>query len=315
MPLVSFTAFKKRMSKLFTHHSSLPNILRSFLRPIALHWTRWTSNASASAKPIDKVLIANRGEIACRVMRTARRLGIRSVAVYSEADRHSLHVATADEAYYIGPAAASESYLRQDKILDVAKKSGAQAIHPGYGFLSLRMLEACGGASVGDRHGNHLCTCLLEAETAVCRGGTKIIEEAPAPGLTDEVRRSIGEAAVRAAKAVDYVGTGCLSEQIPMKQEEIKVKGHSFGVYVSAAEDPGSDFMPGAGPLQHLATPPPASDLRIETGVRQGDEVSVHYDPMIAKLVVWSDNRSSALLAQHTSCSKRLPCIFASITV
>ncbi|GFR90793.1 methylcrotonoyl-CoA carboxylase subunit alpha, mitochondrial [Elysia marginata] len=280
-------------------------------------------------------------------MRTAKRLGIRSVAVYSEADRHSLHVAMADEAYHIGPATASESYLRQDKILEVAKKSGAQAIHPGYGFLSenVEFAEACerenitfvgppasairdmgikstskhimsaagvpiiegyhgedqsdeklrseaqrigypimikavrggGGKGMriamteaefdaqlesakteamkafgdqvmllekyvvkprhvevqvfGDRHGNHVY--LFERDCSVQRRHQKIIEEAPAPGLTEEVRRSIGEAAVRAAKAVDYVGAG--------------------------------------------------------------DEVSVHYDPMIAKLVVWSDNRSSAL--------------------
>ncbi|RUS74519.1 hypothetical protein EGW08_017726, partial [Elysia chlorotica] len=187
----------------------------------------------------------------------------------------------------------------------------------------------------GDRHGNHVY--LFERDCSVQRRHQKIIEEAPAPGLTDEVRRSIGEAAVRAAKAVDYVGAGTVEfimdeslkfyfmemntrlqvehpvtemitgtdlvewqlrvaggEPIPMKQEEIKVRGHSFECRIYA-EDPDSDFMPGAGPLQHLATPPPGSDLRIETGVRQGDEVSVHYDPMIAKLVVWSDNRSSAL--------------------
>ena len=84
----------------------------------------------------NKILIANRGEIACRVIQTAHRLGIRCVAVYSEADRHARHVAMADEAFLIGPAASSESYLRADKIIEVAKTSGAQAIHPGYGFLA-----------------------------------------------------------------------------------------------------------------------------------------------------------------------------------
>ncbi|GFO21429.1 methylcrotonoyl-coa carboxylase subunit alpha, mitochondrial [Plakobranchus ocellatus] len=439
------------MSNLASGNLNLTRVLRKTLRLPSTHWTRWYSNGLKEAQPIEKVLIANRGEIACRVMRTAQRLGIRSVAVYSEADRNSLHVAMADEAYHIGPASASESYLRQDKILDVAKKSGAQAIHPGYGFLSenVEFAEACerenitfvgppasairdmgikstskhimsaagvpiiegyhgeeqsveklrseaqrigypimikavrggGGKGMriamtesefdaqlesakteamkafgdqvmllekyvvnprhvevqvfGDRHGNHVY--LFERDCSVQRRHQKIIEEAPAPGLTDEVRRSIGEAAVRAAKAVDYVGAGTVEfimdenfkfyfmemntrlqvehpvtemitgtdlvewqlrvaggEQIPLKQEEIKVKGHSFECRIYA-EDPDSDFMPGAGPLLHLATPSPSDDLRIETGVRQGDEVSVHYDPMIAKLVVWSGNRNSAL--------------------
>ncbi|XP_005102546.1 methylcrotonoyl-CoA carboxylase subunit alpha, mitochondrial [Aplysia californica] len=412
--------------------------------------SRWASSAVAY-KPIDKVLIANRGEIACRVMRTAQRLGIQSVAVYSDADRHSMHVAMADEAYNIGPPAASESYLRQDKILEVARRSGAQAIHPGYGFLSenVEFAERCeqegivfvgppasairdmgikstskhimsaagvpiiqgyhgeeqsveklreeaarigypimikavrggGGKGMriamteadfeeqlqsakteamkafgdevmllekfvenprhvevqvfGDRHGNHVY--LFERDCSVQRRHQKVIEEAPAPGLTEEVRRSIGEAAVRAAKAVDYVGAGTVEfimdknldfyfmemntrlqvehpvtemitgtdlvewqlkvaagEKIPLQQEEITVQGHAFEARIYA-EDPDNGFMPGAGPLLHLSTPAPDADLRIETGVRQGDEVSVHYDPMIAKLVVWSDDRQSAL--------------------
>lgn len=439
------------MSNLLVTHTSVSGAVKTALRSPLLHWKRCRSTGPVAAKPIDKVLIANRGEIACRVMRTAKRLGIRSVAVYSEADRHSLHVAMADEAYHIGPAVASQSYLRQDKILAVAKQAGAQAIHPGYGFLSenVEFAEACerenitfvgppasairdmgikstskhimsaagvpiiegyhgedqsqeklkseadrigypvmikavrggGGKGMriamteaefdaqlesakteamkafgdqvmllekyvvkprhvevqvfGDRHGNHVY--LFERDCSVQRRHQKIIEEAPAPGLTEEVRRSIGEAAVRAAKAVDYVGAGTVEfimdenlkfyfmemntrlqvehpvtemitgtdlvewqlrvaagEQIPVTQEEIKVRGHSFECRIYA-EDPDSDFMPGAGPLHHLATPSATSDLRIETGVRQGDEVSVHYDPMIAKLVVWSDNRSSAL--------------------
>src|SRR5205085_12212754 len=85
---------------------------------------------------ISKVLIANRGAIACRIIRTLRKMGVRSVAVYSEADRHSLHVDQADEAICIGPAAASQSYLSTQALLNAARQAGAQAIHPGYGFLS-----------------------------------------------------------------------------------------------------------------------------------------------------------------------------------
>ncbi|ESO97880.1 hypothetical protein LOTGIDRAFT_103911 [Lottia gigantea] len=402
-------------------------------------------------QPITKVLIANRGEIACRVIRTAQSLGIRSVAVYSEADRNSLHVAMADEAYFIGPPPASQSYLCQDKILEVAKHSGAQAVHPGYGFLSentefaelcekeniifigppasairdmgikstskaimskagvpiiegyhgedqsterlkqeadkigypimIKAVRGGGGKGMriamtkndfddqlesakteamksfgdqimllekyvetprhvevqvfGDRHGNYVY--LFERDCSVQRRHQKIIEEAPAPGLSEEVRRSIGEAAVRAAEAVNYVGAGTVEfimdkhqkfyfmemntrlqvehpvtemitgtdlvewqlrvaagEKIPKTQKELKLKGHAFEARIYA-EDPNSNFMPGAGPLLHLSTPNPTDDIRIETGVRQGDEVSVFYDPMIAKLVVWSEDRQSAL--------------------
>ncbi|GAA5900968.1 hypothetical protein JCM6882_005991 [Rhodosporidiobolus microsporus] len=99
------------------------------------------SQATAATPPerkplFDKILIANRGEIACRVIRTARKLGIKTVAVFSEVDRESMHVKMADEAYYIGPAPSSESYLRMDKYIEICKKSGAQGVHPGYGFLS-----------------------------------------------------------------------------------------------------------------------------------------------------------------------------------
>uniref|UniRef100_A0A3P8RCR7 Methylcrotonoyl-CoA carboxylase subunit alpha, mitochondrial n=1 Tax=Astatotilapia calliptera TaxID=8154 RepID=A0A3P8RCR7_ASTCA len=421
---------------------------------------------------IEKVLIANRGEIACRVMRSAKKMGVRSVAVYSDADTHSMHVAMADEAYHIGPAPSQQSYLSMDKVLEVAKKSGSHAVHPGYGFLSenTEFAEACkqegiifigppssairdmgikstskhimsaagvpiiggyhgedqsneklqaeavqigypvmikavrggGGKGMriarsdsdfleqlesarrearksfnddvmliekfvedprhvevqvfGDMHGN--AVYLFERDCSVQRRHQKIIEEAPGPGISPEVRRKLGEAAVRAAKAVNYVGavkqllhkqgekgpSFCLSlcagtvefimdaqhnfyfmemntrlqvehpvsemitgtdlvewqlrvaagERLPLLQEDIMLRGHSFEARIYA-EDPNNDFLPGAGPLLHLSTPPPDQHTRIETGVREGDEVSAHYDPMIAKLVVWGEDRSAAL--------------------
>uniref|UniRef100_UPI00358DFC84 methylcrotonoyl-CoA carboxylase subunit alpha, mitochondrial isoform X2 n=1 Tax=Myxine glutinosa TaxID=7769 RepID=UPI00358DFC84 len=186
-----------------------------------------------------------------------------------------------------------------------------------------------------DTHGNTVY--LFERDCSVQRRHQKIIEEAPAPGITPNVRRRLGEAAVKAAKAVGYVGAGTVEfimdskqdfyfmemntrlqvehpvtemitgtdlvewqlraaagEPLPMTQEEITLKGHAFEARIYA-EDPQNDFMPGAGPLLHLSTPPVNSHIRIETGVRQGDEVSVHYDPMIAKLVVWGDDRETAL--------------------
>ncbi|XP_071178245.1 methylcrotonoyl-CoA carboxylase subunit alpha, mitochondrial-like [Mytilus edulis] len=418
---------------------------------IKLHSERSLSSGNQNVKPIEKILIANRGEIACRVIQTARKLGIRSVAVYSEADKNSLHVSLADEAYHIGPPAASQSYLCQDKIMNVAKSSGAQAIHPGYGFLSentefaemcskegvifigppatairdmgikstskhimsaagvpiiegyhgedqsasklkqeaakigypvmIKAVRGGGGKGMriamteadfdsqlesaktegmksfgddvmliekfvetprhvevqvfGDHHDNYVY--LFERDCSVQRRHQKIIEEAPAPGLSEEVRKSLGEAAVKAAKAVNYVGAGTVEfimdknqnfyfmemntrlqvehpvtemvtgtdlvewqikvasgEHLPQSQEELKLTGHAFEARIYA-EDPNNAFMPGAGPLHHLTTPEASQNVRIDTGVRQGDEVSVHYDPMIAKLIVWSPDRSTAL--------------------
>ncbi|XP_029648332.1 methylcrotonoyl-CoA carboxylase subunit alpha, mitochondrial [Octopus sinensis] len=400
---------------------------------------------------IDKILIANRGEIACRVIRTARKMGIRSVAVFSEADRNSMHAAMADEAHHIGPAASQLSYLQHEKILNIAKLSGAKAIHPGYGFLSenaefaeqcesegvtfigppasairdmgikstsknimsnagvpiiegyhgeeqsnsklkeeaekigfpvmIKAVRGGGGKGMriaetaadfeeqlesarreamksfaddvmlmekyiinprhvevqvfGDKHGNYVY--LFERDCSVQRRHQKIIEEAPAPGVSDEVRRSLGEAAVKAAKAVNYVGAGTVEfvmdenfnfyfmemntrlqvehpitemitntdlvewqikvasgQQLPLTQKDLVLKGHAFEARIYA-EDPNNNFMPGAGSLDYLSPPQTSTSTRVETGVRQGDEVSVHYDPMIAKLVVWSDSRDSAL--------------------
>ncbi|CAF4882939.1 unnamed protein product [Pieris macdunnoughi] len=420
-----------------------------------LQITRRSSHVETKAdikRNINKVLIANRGEIACRVMRTAKKLGIQTVAVYSDADKHAMHVEMADEAYHIGPAPTTLSYLNAEKILEVAKRSKSQAIHPGYGFLSenVEFCERCategvifvgpptsairdmgikstsktimsnagvpivkgyhgegqsydkllsearrigfplmikavrGGGGKGmriamteaefktqlesakresqksfgddnmlleqyitdprhvevqvfaDMHGN--AVHLFERDCSVQRRHQKIIEEAPAPGLSEETRRSLGEAAVRAAKAVGYVGAGTVEfilhrqthefhfmemntrlqvehpitemitgtdlvewqlriasgEPLPFTQEEILRKGHAVECRIYA-EEPRAGFLPRAGTLHRLTQPIAEENVRIETGVRQGQEVSVHYDPMIAKLVVWGQDRNEAL--------------------
>ncbi|CAA7619635.1 Acetyl-/propionyl-coenzyme A carboxylase alpha chain (Includes: Biotin carboxylase; Biotin carboxyl carrier protein) [Magnetospirillum sp. LM-5] len=398
----------------------------------------------------DKILIANRGEIAVRVIRTAKRLGIRTVAVYSEADCNALHVRLADEAILIGPAAAAESYLVADKILAAAKATGAQAIHPGYGFLSenAAFAEACaaqgvtfigppagairamgskaeskrlmesarvpmvpgyhgadqsdavltqaamdigfpvlvkasaggGGkgmrvvraepelaaaiagarreakASFGDdsllleryldhpRHVEIQVFCdrlgngiyLFERDCSAQRRHQKVIEEAPAPLLPDEVRQAMGEAAVQAAKAVSYEGAGTVEflfqdgqfyfiemntrlqvehpvtemitgqdlvewqllvaagRPLPLGQHELTRKGHAFEARLYA-EDPAKDFLPATGRLVHLVPPTASPHVRVDTGVVEGDEVTAFYDPMIAKLIVWDEDRDSAL--------------------
>lgn len=398
-----------------------------------------------------KILIANRGEIACRVIQTAHRLGVRCVAVYSEADRNARHVAMADEAFLLGPAPSNESYLRIDKIIDIAKQSGAQAIHPGYGFLSentdfaqacadngivfigppssaiaamgsksaaksimqdagvplvpgyhgadqspellrkeaekcglpLLLKAVAGGGGKGmrvvesldefdaalaaaqreaknafgnpdmlieryltqprhveiqvfcDAHGNGVY--LAERDCSVQRRHQKVLEEAPAPGLSDATRKAMGEAAVRAAQAIDYVGAGTVEflydvdgsfffmemntrlqvehpvtemitgqdlvewqlriafgEPLPLLQDQIRIRGHALEVRVYA-EDPDNDFLPATGTLRYLRTPDESAHVRVDTGVVEGDEVSIHYDPMIAKLIVWDENREQAI--------------------
>ena len=398
----------------------------------------------------DKILIANRGEIAARVIRTARRLGIRTVAVYSEADANALHVAMADEAFLIGPAPATESYLRTDSILDALTRSGAQAVHPGYGFLSenagfaeacaqagvtfigppvaairamgsksesKRLMEQAGVPLVPGYHGprqsvaeltieaarigypvlvkasaggggkgmrvvadesgladaiasakreakaafgddtllletylprpRHVeiqifadtlgnAVYLFERDGSIQRRHQKVIEEAPAPALSDQIRRAMGEAAVAAAQAVDYVGAGTVEflyqdgrfffiemntrlqvehpvtemitgldlvewqllvasgRPLPLAQEQLTRHGHAFEARLYA-EDPDRDFLPAIGRLTHLEPPAENRHVRVDTGVRQGDEVSVFYDPMIAKLIVWDEDRDAAL--------------------
>jgi 3-methylcrotonyl-CoA carboxylase alpha subunit len=397
----------------------------------------------------DSLLIANRGEIAVRVARTARAMGLRTIAVYSAADANALHVASCDEAFAIGAAPPKESYLRGERILDAAKRTGAGAIHPGYGFLSENagFAQACAAAGVvfvgpppeairamggkseakalmvasgvpvvpgyhgsdqapellareagkigypvlikasaggggkgmrvvrdaasfadelagaqreaqssfGDarvliekyldrpRHIEVQVFCdahgsgvyLFERDCSLQRRHQKVIEEAPAPGMTGERRRAMGEAAVRAAKAVGYVGAGTVEfiadqdgtfyfmemntrlqvehpvteaitgldlvewqirvargEKLPLTQDQLRITGHAFEARLYA-EDPERDFLPSTGRLHRLAFP--VGGARIDTGVREGDEVSIHYDPMIAKLIVQGPDRPTAL--------------------
>ena len=398
-----------------------------------------------------KILIANRGEIACRAIKTARRMGVRCVAVYSEADAGARHVRLADEAVCIGPAAARESYLVADRIVEAARATGAQAIHPGYGFLAENeaFAQACAASGIafigppvaairamgskseakklmaaagvpltpgyhgdnqdadflrveadrigypvlikasaggggkgmravwkgeefadalasckreaassfgddrvlierylqrprhieiqvfGDTHGN--VVHLFERDCSVQRRHQKVLEEAPAPGMTAERRAAMGRAAVEAAKAVGYVGAGTVefivdrdgtfyfmemntrlqvehpvTEMItgldlvewqlkvsaggtlPLTQEQLAIRGHALEARIYA-EDPDKGFLPSTGRLVHLAPPEESLHVRVDTGVEQGDEITPHYDPMIAKLIVWDEDRPRAL--------------------
>lgn len=400
---------------------------------------------------IKKLLIANRGEICCRIIKTAKRMGIATVAVYSDADTQALHVKLADEAVYIGPSPSKLSYLQVETIIEAAKRTGADAIHPGYGFLSenaefarlcaknklifvgppidaikamgsksaaknimqqanvplvpgyhgddqssevlkshadkmgypVLLKAAAGGGGKGmrqvwhsdefidalaaakreamssfnddimlvekyltqprhveiqifcDEHQN--AVYLFERDCSVQRRHQKVIEEAPAPGMSDELRAQMGDAALKAAKAINYVGAGTVeflldadgrfyfmemntrlqvehpvtemitgqdlvewqlrvaaNEPLPLAQQELSVKGHAFEARIYA-EDPDNEFLPATGILNLLITPQETANIRIDTGVVQGDEVSVYYDPMIAKLIVWDEDRDKAL--------------------
>ena len=400
---------------------------------------------------INKLLIANRGEIACRVIKTANVQGIKTVAVYSDADKNALHVQMADEAVYLGPSPSKESYLRGELIIEKAKELGVDAIHPGYGFLSenaefanlcaknniifvgppasaieamgsksaakhimekagvplvpgyhgddqseavlkgaademgypVLLKAAAGGGGKGmrqvwsekefsqalsaakresmasfgddhmlvekyltrprhveiqvfcDTHGNGVY--LFERDCSVQRRHQKIIEEAPAPNMSQSVREKMGEAAILAAKAINYVGAGTVEflldeddsfyfmemntrlqvehpvtemitredlvhwqltiaegKPLPKQQNELTLTGHAFEARIYA-EDPNNEFLPSTGTLRLLRTPKENDVVRVDTGVVEGDEVSVFYDPMIAKLVVWGENREIAL--------------------
>ncbi len=400
-------------------------------------------------RPFSRLLIANRGEIACRVIRTARRMGLRSIAVFSEADAGAMHVALADAALAIGPAPARDSYLSIPAILDAARRSGAEAIHPGYGFLSenAEFAEACaaaglvfigpppaamramgskaaakalmedagvplvpgyhgadqsdamlrreaarigfpilvkasaGGGGKGmkvaedaaaledaialargeahaafgddrllleryltrprhieiqvfaDTHGN--VVHLHERDCSIQRRHQKVVEEAPAPGMTPERRAAMGQAACEAARAIGYIGAGtvefiasddkfhfmemntrlqvehpvteaitgldlvewqirvAMGERLPLAQEQIPLVGHAIEVRLYA-EDPARDFAPSIGTLRHLALRGDLPGIRIDAGVRQGDAIPIHYDPMIAKIIAEGADREEA---------------------
>ena len=402
---------------------------------------------------IAKLLIANRGEIACRVIDTCRGLGVATVAVYSDADANARHVAMADEAVRLGPAPATESYLKGEAIVAAAQATGADAVHPGYGFLSenpefVEAVEAAGlifvgpsasairamglkdhakalmeeaGVPVvpgyhgaeqdagflakradeigfpvlikaraggggkgmrlveraedfadaldsarreadasfgdpacliekyiqsprhievqvfGDAHGN--VVHLFERDCSLQRRHQKVIEEAPAPGMTDDLRTAMGKAAVAAAKAVNYQGAGTVEfivegatfpdpsafwfmemntrlqvehpvteaitgldlvalqlavaegRALPFAQSDLTINGHAFEARLYA-EDPETGFLPATGQLERLQFGPGA---RIETGVREGDEISPFYDPMISKVITHASTRDAAL--------------------
>jgi len=402
-------------------------------------------------KTFDKILIANRGEIARRIIRTCRKMDIKTVAIYSDADRHSMFVREADEAYRIGPPPTNQSYLVMDKIVEVVKKSGAQAVHPGYGFLSENrkfqevlqdndvvfigppgsailamgdkleskklakaskvstvpgflgeiknneevikisneigypvMIKASAGGGgkgmriaysdkeaiegfklskdealssfgddriliekyieqprhiefqlLGDKHGNYVY--LPERECSVQRRNQKVIEEAPSTLLDPETRHKMGSQAVSLARACGYYTTGTceflvdknlgfyflemntrlqvehpITEQITgidlveemikiaaghklgYTQDDIKINGHAveYRVY---AEDPARKFLPSIGFLRKYHEPSKHERIRIDTGVEEGSEISMYYDPMISKTITWAPKRQEAL--------------------
>ena len=399
----------------------------------------------------DCILIANRGEIALRVMRSAQRMGARCIAVYSDADQNAQHVLQADHAVHIGGALPAQSYLCGEKIIAAALSSGAQAIHPGYGFLSenpdfVEAVEAAGlvfigpsasairamglkdsakalmakaGVPVVPGFSGHQDPARLQKEAekigfpvlikAVAGGGgkgmrlvkaadafaaalsearseavnafgngdvllekfisqprhievqifgdgtdvlhlferdcslqrrhQKVVEEAPAPGMTEQMRAVMGKAAVAAAKAIDYRGAGTVEfivdgsdglredgfwfmemntrlqvehpvtesitgvdlvewqlnvaagGKLPMHQKDLQITGHAIEARLYA-EDPQQDFLPMAGQLTHLNFP---SECRIDSGVIAKDTISAFYDPMLAKVIVFGQNRREAI--------------------
>lgn len=399
----------------------------------------------------DKILIANRGEIACRIIHTARRLDCRVVAVYSDADRDAVHVKMADEAIHIGPAPAAESYLNIDNVVEAIRTSGADAVHPGYGFLSenpvfaravraakatfigpdpdtlttmgdkiaakkiaqqaglsvipghaavlkdageavavarklgypVMLKAAAGGGGKGmriahdddeaaegferaqsearssfaddrifcekfieeprhieiqllaDAHGNTIW--LGERECSMQRRHQKVIEEAPSPFLDEDLRQAMGHQAVTLARAVNYVTAGTVEfivdadrsfyflemntrlqvehpvtelvtgidiveqmirtaagEPLTLTQADVRIDGWALEARVYA-ETPLNGFVPSSGRLERYLPPEETPLVRVDMGVMEGDEITLHYDPMIAKVCAWGETREDAI--------------------
>ncbi|MEZ5810585.1 MAG: biotin carboxylase N-terminal domain-containing protein [Rhizobiaceae bacterium] len=399
-----------------------------------------------------KLLIANRGEIACRIARSARTLGISTVAIYSDADRNALHVRECDEAHCVGEAPAAKSYLAVDNILAACRKSRADAIHPGYGFLSehagfaeavsdagliwvgprpqtirtmgdkqaaremairagvpvvkgsrrfsqgdldelekeaaavgfpLVIKSVGGGGGIGmqlvdtpdkitaiaasvqersartfangdiylerflpkARHvevqvfgfGDGRAIHLHERDCSLQRRFQKVVEEAPAPGLPDALRRQMFEAALALCRETEYVGAGTVEFivdattleffflemntriQVEHPVTEMITGADLVGMQLRMAaapetfdaetpamsgasiecrlysEDPKKKFFPSSGTLTVFETPVDMPNIRVESGYRQGDTITPYYDPMIAKIVAWGEERSAAV--------------------
>jgi acetyl-CoA carboxylase biotin carboxylase subunit len=398
-----------------------------------------------------KILIANRGEIAVRILRACREMGIATVVVYSDVDRAALHVRKSDEAYPIGPAPAAESYLRMDKILEVAKRSGAEAIHPGYGFLSenAKFAQACADAGVkfigptphsmnlmgsktsarqqmekagvpfvpgtsrglesaeegeqvaerigypvmlkaaaggggkgmrlvhsrgelraalesaqseaqrsfgdsevyiekaivnprhiemqvlADEHGNTVW--LGERECSIQRRHQKVLEEAPSPIVDPDMRRRMGEVAVKVAQAAHYTNAGTVEflvdqqkkfyflemntrlqvehpvtelitgldlvhlqiriaagEKLPFAQSDVAIRGHAIECRIYA-EDPDNNFFPSPGKIIVLLQPS-GPGIRRDSGMYEGWNVPMDYDPLLAKLIGYGTDRHQAIM-------------------
>lgn len=406
------------------------------------------------------LLIANRGEIACRIIRTAKRLGMQTTAVYSDADTNSLHVRMADKAIYIGSSPATQSYLSAKKIMDAIKISGADAVHPGYGFLSensefVKLLEdnginfvgpnsaavrvmgdkieakkiaqaagvnivpghmtaiknvaeaikiaskigfpvmlkaAAGGGGkgmrivrskeemeqafssasnearnsfsdsrtfiekfidnprhieiqiIGDKHGNYVC--LGERECSIQRHNQKVIEEAPSSFIDEKTRSKMYKQSIALAKKVGYFSAGTIEfivddsknfyflemntrlqvehpvtelitgldlvemmilvaagQKLPIQQKDVILKGWAFESRIYA-EDPSMSFLPSTGQISTYKEPEKNQNVRVDSGVYEGVEVSMFYDPMLAKLCTYSDTRSNAISHMKEALSK-----------
>ncbi|XP_030298518.1 propionyl-CoA carboxylase alpha chain, mitochondrial [Sparus aurata] len=414
--------------------------------------TQYSTIYNPDEKTFDKILIANRGEIACRVIKTCQKMGIKSVAVHSDVDASAVHVKMADEAVCVGPAPTSKSYLNMDAIMDAIRSTGAQAVHPGYGFLSenkefakrlaaegvtfigpdthaimamgdkieskliakaakvntipgfdgvvetaddavkiaqqigypVMIKASAGGGGKGmriawndeetregfrfssqeaassfgddrlliekyidnprhieiqvlaDKHGNALW--LNERECSIQRRNQKVVEEAPSTFLDSVTRRAMGEQAVQLAKAVQYSSAGtveflvdskknfyflemntrlqvehpiteCITgldlvEQMIRvakgykllhKQEDIPINGWAIESRVYA-EDPYKSFgLPSIGRLSQYQEPLNLSNVRVDSGIQEGSDISIYYDPMISKLVTYGATRAEAL--------------------